>query len=160
QACRLAFGCNGRATAALRLLCAPLSRSVGQPRRDGQRGSRGAKGQLRSVASDHHWPAHDGNQCPARVCRSRPSIWHKSPCKAGILALRLPAMAFSRITAALLVSMALGGWCTVNRLRDFRATTQAARKRELGLSDAEIKPLHDLYNRLGDQTWTIFWWQL
>ena len=62
--------------------------------------------------------------------------------------------------AVLLLSLGLGGWCAVNRLRDFRATTRVARKREAGAPDSEIKPLRDLYLRLGKRSWAIFWWQL
>src|SRR5436190_1965344 len=68
-----------------------------------------------------------------------------------------PRWLFLGSLAVLLTSMGLGCWCTVNRLRDFRATTEAARKRELGASEAELKPLRDLYERLGKSTWTIFW---
>jgi hypothetical protein len=62
--------------------------------------------------------------------------------------------------AVLLVSMGVGVWCVINRLRDFRATMRAARKRETGASDAAIEPLRKLYLRLGTKTWTLFWWQI
>ncbi len=62
--------------------------------------------------------------------------------------------------AVLLLSMGLGVWCVINRLRDFRATTRVARKRETGAPEAEIEPLRALYVRLGSRTWAIFWWQI
>ncbi|MEX2282353.1 MAG: hypothetical protein WEE89_07705 [Gemmatimonadota bacterium] len=60
----------------------------------------------------------------------------------------------------LLVSIGFGIWCVINRLRDFRATTAAARLREGRHSDGDIQPLRDLYTRLGERTWGLFWWQL
>jgi len=63
-------------------------------------------------------------------------------------------------TASLLVSIGFGIWCVINRLRDFRATTKAARKREEGKSDAEIASHRLLYERLGDRTWKLFWTQI
>jgi hypothetical protein len=71
-----------------------------------------------------------------------------------------PRWLFLGSLTLLLVSVGLGSWCTVNRLRDFRATARAARKRETGAPEAEITPLRDLYLRLGGRTWAIFWWQL
>jgi hypothetical protein len=61
---------------------------------------------------------------------------------------------------ALLASAGIGIWCIINRLRDFRATTKAARMREQGKSDTEIKPYRDLYEKLGEKTWLLFWWQI
>lgn len=48
---------------------------------------------------------------------------------------RLPSYTWARYVFAfslvvLLISMALGVWCVVNRLRHFRTTAQVARKRE------------------------------
>ncbi len=68
--------------------------------------------------------------------------------------------AFVGSLVALLLSIGLGVWCVVNRLRDFRATTQAARKREAGASPEDIEPLRTLYTRLGRRTWVLFWWQI
>jgi uncharacterized membrane protein YbhN (UPF0104 family) len=45
---------------------------------------------------------------------------------------------------SLLLSIALGLWCVVNRLRDFRATTEAAHKREDGAEDLELQHLNCL----------------
>lgn len=62
--------------------------------------------------------------------------------------------------AVLLVSMGLGVWCVISRLLDFRTTMEAARRRETGAPEAEIKPLRDRYVRLGNQTWRLFWCQI
>lgn len=69
---------------------------------------------------------------------------------------------------SLAVSIGLGLWCVVNRLRDFRITRSIARDRENcerePLSDIEIdRRLHDRRSeskRLGKWTWRIFAWQL
>lgn len=42
---------------------------------------------------------------------------------------------FSISIILLLASVALGIWCVINRLKDFRATTKVARKREKGASE-------------------------
>ncbi len=68
--------------------------------------------------------------------------------------------AFSVSLLALLVSAALGIWCVINRLRDFRATAKVARMREEGKPNAEMDPLRALYKKLGERTWGIFWWQI
>lgn len=60
----------------------------------------------------------------------------------------------------LVLSVALGIWCVINRLRDFRATTKAARMREKGKPNEDIKPYRDLYKKLGEKTWVLFWWQV
>ena len=67
--------------------------------------------------------------------------------------------AFSVSMLLLIISIALGIWCVVNRLRDFRETTKAARMREDGKSDQDIQPFRDLYKKLGEKTWCLFWWQ-
>ena len=61
---------------------------------------------------------------------------------------------------SLLLSVAVGLWCVVNRLRDFRATTKTARDREDGVSDLELQPLRTLTRTLGKGTWLLFWWQI
>ncbi|MFC1534262.1 hypothetical protein ACFL7M_12945 [Thermodesulfobacteriota bacterium] len=61
---------------------------------------------------------------------------------------------------SLLLSIAVGLWCVVNRLRDFRATTKTARKREDGKSDLDLQPLRTLTRDLGKRTWLLFWWQI
>jgi len=67
---------------------------------------------------------------------------------------------FSVALLSLLASIGLGIWCVVNRLRDFRATKEVARKREKGATDSELQPLRDLSDRLGSKTWWLFWWQI
>lgn len=61
---------------------------------------------------------------------------------------------------ALFVSIALGIWAVINRLRDFRATEMAARLREKGRPDSEILPYQGLYKCLGNSTWRLFWFQI
>jgi hypothetical protein len=61
---------------------------------------------------------------------------------------------------SLLASVALGIFCIINRLRDFRATKEAAKLREQNQPDEEIKKYRDLYDTLGKRTWNIFWWQI
>lgn len=60
---------------------------------------------------------------------------------------------------AWLASIGLGIWCVINRLRDFRATTKAAGLREDG-DMAGRQPYVTLYKRLGERTWSIFWFQI
>ena len=60
----------------------------------------------------------------------------------------------------LLVSVTLGILVVINRLRDFRATTKAARKREERACEEEIEPYRVLYRKLGEKTWCLFWWQV
>lgn len=61
---------------------------------------------------------------------------------------------------ALVLSVAVGLWCVLNRLRDFRATAETAKKRENGASDIELQPLRTLTRMLGKRTWVLFQWQL
>jgi hypothetical protein len=61
---------------------------------------------------------------------------------------------------SLLLSVLLGLWCVVNRLRDFRETTETARKREDGSSALELQSLRSLTRTLGKRTWVLFWWQI
>jgi hypothetical protein len=61
---------------------------------------------------------------------------------------------------SLLLSLAVGLLCVVNRLWDFRATTETARKREDGKSDLDLQPLRKLTRALGKRTWSLFWWQI
>ena len=68
--------------------------------------------------------------------------------------------AFGASMLTLLLSAGLGIWCVINRLRDFRATTRAARLREEGKPDHEIQPYRDLYKKLSERTWALFWWQI
>jgi len=59
----------------------------------------------------------------------------------------------------LFLSIALGLWCVVNRLRDFRATTETAYKREDGASKLDLLPLRIFTQTLGKRTWLLFWGQ-
>jgi len=61
---------------------------------------------------------------------------------------------------SLLLSVALGLWCVVNRLRDFRATTKTAHNREDDASELDLQPLRTLSRTLGKRTWLLFWWQI
>lgn len=61
---------------------------------------------------------------------------------------------------SLLLSVAVGLWCVVNRLLDFRATAETARNREDGASALELQPLRTLTCTLGKRTWLLFWWQI
>jgi small-conductance mechanosensitive channel len=68
--------------------------------------------------------------------------------------------AFSVSMFLLLLSIALGIWCIINRLRDFRATAKAARMREEEKPNEDIQPYRDLYKNLGKKTWILFRWQV
>jgi len=61
---------------------------------------------------------------------------------------------------SVLLSVALGLACVVNRLSDFRATTKTAYKREDGASELELQPLRAFNRTLGERTWLLFWWQI
>jgi hypothetical protein len=67
---------------------------------------------------------------------------------------------FSLSLILLSSSVALGVWVVINRLRDFRVTTKAARKREEGVCEEKIEPYRTLYRNLGKKTWCLFWWQV
>ena len=60
----------------------------------------------------------------------------------------------------LMLSIAMAIWCIINRLRDFRATAETARKREDGMSPIELQPLRTLTKTLGEKTWILFWFQV
>ena len=69
---------------------------------------------------------------------------------------------------SLIASIALGLWCVVNRLRDFRITESTARDREdLDERQASKEEKEKLLasrrtetDRLGKRTWHLFWWQI
>lgn len=67
---------------------------------------------------------------------------------------------FSLSLLLISASVLFGVTVVVNRLRDFRATKEAARLREDGASEDAIEPYRVLYRRLGATTWGLFWWQL
>jgi len=72
--------------------------------------------------------------------------------------------------AALLISVGIGIWVVINRLRDFRLTASIVRRREerqnepgSSYNSAQDKELeHDRAKsrRMGDLTWCLFWWQI
>lgn len=67
---------------------------------------------------------------------------------------------FSLSASFLVISIALGLWCVITRLRDFRITAKIARKREDGASKVELLPLRISSRRFGEQTWQLFWGQI
>jgi hypothetical protein len=86
------------------------------------------------------------------------SLLLKEPFQPGSWPLRLLLLSLLLLLAA----GGLGVWCTINRLRDFRATTKITRLRtkEGHDADAELNILRALTNKLGGRTWGIFWWQI
>jgi len=70
----------------------------------------------------------------------------------------------------LLASVALGIWCSINRLADFRKTAQIARGREKlraitseqdkAASEKELNEGRKKVKKLGNRTWTLFYWQV
>ena len=68
--------------------------------------------------------------------------------------------AFGLSLVLLSASVALGVWVVINRLRAFRATTKAARKRDEGANEDAIEPYRILYRKLDARTWYLFWWQI
>ena len=70
----------------------------------------------------------------------------------------------------LLLSLALGIWCALNRLADFRMTAQIARGREkLRTMTSEQERLdeekqldvkREKVEKLDNGTWTLFFWQV
>ena len=60
----------------------------------------------------------------------------------------------------LLLSGALGIWCTINRLRDFRATARITNLKGKEGNVSELTGLRALTKKLGEKTWGIFWWQI
>lgn len=67
---------------------------------------------------------------------------------------------FAASLLSLLLSTAVGLWCVVNRLHDFRTTTETARKRENGAPASELHALRSRSRNLGKRTWRLFWWQI
>jgi hypothetical protein len=60
----------------------------------------------------------------------------------------------------LILSIGAGLWATLNRLVDFRTTTQIAKQRDENKSEAELKNPRDLAKELGSTTWLLFKLQL
>jgi hypothetical protein len=65
------------------------------------------------------------------------------------------------LTALLLVSLsiAVGIWLIVNRLRELRARMHLARTSEAGSDNREVERYRGLANRLGGRNWRLLWWQ-
>ena len=69
---------------------------------------------------------------------------------------------------SLLLSLGLGIWCVINRLRDFRETRGIAKDREKlereKVPESEINARLALRrsetDKLGKRSWRIFWWQI
>ncbi len=59
----------------------------------------------------------------------------------------------------LLISCLLGLTLMINRLEDFRITSQIARKRELG-ENMDIEILRSQTKEIGRNTWNLFIWQV
>ncbi len=68
--------------------------------------------------------------------------------------------AFSVSIILFLSSGGFGIWCTINRLRDFRATAKITRIRDKKDKEVETQSLRLLTDNLGKKTWGIFWWQI
>ena len=67
---------------------------------------------------------------------------------------------FSFSLLLLSASVCLGVWLVINRLKAFRATMKAARKREQGAPEEDIEPYRVIYRKLDKKTWHLFWWQI
>jgi len=59
-----------------------------------------------------------------------------------------------------LLSGAFGIWCTINRLRDFRATAKICDLKRKDKNSIELPELRRLTRNLGKKSWKIFWWQI
>lgn len=57
-------------------------------------------------------------------------------------------------------SLSFGIWAIINRLLDFRATKNAARKKEEKAPEKEIESYRIRYRKLGPRTWRLFWLQV
>ena len=67
---------------------------------------------------------------------------------------------FSISMLLLLASGAFGIWCTINRLRDFRATAKITNLKRKEGNEEELTELQTLTKKLGKKTWGIFWAQI
>jgi|WetSurMetagenome_2_1015567.scaffolds.fasta_scaffold365608_2 hypothetical protein len=72
----------------------------------------------------------------------------------------LPKFGFLLSLIAVAVSIGLGIWLVINRLRDFRATEKVARLREKNRPDSEIAPYRADYEKFSKMTWRLFNWQI
>jgi 4-hydroxybenzoate polyprenyltransferase len=66
---------------------------------------------------------------------------------------------FDLSLALLLLSIAFGVWCVINRLRDFRKTKDIANERE-ELDETELTRRRNEVDKLGRCTWRLFLSQL
>jgi hypothetical protein len=66
---------------------------------------------------------------------------------------------FDIASLLILISITIGIWCVVNRLRDFRITTKVSKMRR-DKDEAEIAPYVALYETLGRRTWCLFLTQI
>lgn len=70
-------------------------------------------------------------------------------------------LCFFRISLiALTISVAVGLWCVITRLRDFRLTAKIALKRERKASPIELQFMREESKKLGARTWILFFWQI
>lgn len=60
--------------------------------------------------------------------------------------------------ALLAASVVLAVWCSINRLRDFRATAQIARSRSK--DEPVASGARQESKIMGQLSWRLFWWQL
>lgn len=70
------------------------------------------------------------------------------------------AYAFFTSLIILLISGAFGIWCTINRLRDFRATQKITNLKCEDSNHSELPELRALTKKLGNRTWGIFLFQI
>lgn len=61
---------------------------------------------------------------------------------------------------SLVVSTLSGLACVINRLSDFRLTTDITRKREKGASDEDLEKLRSSSKKFGKRAWMLFWVQI
>ena len=67
------------------------------------------------------------------------------------------AEAFALVAlAAAGLSVLVALWCATNRLSDFRATMQIARRREDGATDSELAVERTRVREIGTMTWVLF----
>ncbi len=82
----------------------------------------------------------------------------------------LPDDKFDRVVGSLhsyrlslllfVLSIGLGIWCAINRLRDFRSTARRARLEYEGGNQCEVESLRFFTKKLGEWSWGILWCQI
>jgi len=60
----------------------------------------------------------------------------------------------------MLVSLLCGCGATITRLLDFRKTARIARRRERGVTSADLDDLRLSVRELGNATWRLFWLEI